>query len=91
MIEFLVPERGTQVADMTGQGEQLRTLEIRTDAGIVRVNTNLVSTRTRALAVVVEIEPNTSYQPLTPAGGDWTAESMRTHSGRINVTLTKEG
>ena len=46
-----------QQIDLTGRSSDLRYVEILTDAGIVRVNVNLVDTRTRARVVVVEAHP----------------------------------
>lgn len=90
-IVWDVPADGIQRAEMLGQGDKLRTLEIHTDAGIIRVNTNLENTQDRRPVVVVEIEPNTSYKAHTPAGGDWIMEWRNHFGGRLDVTLTKDG
>jgi hypothetical protein len=81
---FEVPAHGTQLVDMTGHGDSLRSLEIHTDAGIVRVNTNLEDTRTRVPVVVIEVEPKTD------AGGHWVT-SVRDRITRTDIRLTKDG
>lgn len=78
--------------DLTAPSDELTYVEILTPAGIVRVNTNLVNTRTLAPRVMVEIEANTSYRAHTEPGGDWVIElNHRTSDGRVDVTLTKDG
>jgi hypothetical protein len=51
-----------QQIDLTNPvGDKLIYVEILTDAGIVRVNTNLVNWRTRQPSVVIEVEPDTAH------------------------------
>jgi hypothetical protein len=85
-----VPEQGTHQIVMTGQGPALRTVEILTDAGIIRVNTNLVNVRTVQPSVVVEVEPNMARisRAHTEAGGDWDVEVTH-HGTRTDLTLTR--
>lgn len=83
--------------DLTGPSNILTYVEILTPAGIVRVNTNLVDTRTGVPAVVVEIERQVPYRPNTrygdahtPPAGEWEAEVREQFGGlRTDVTLTR--
>lgn len=75
--------------DMTGS--ECRYLEILTDAGIVRVNVGLVTTREARPNVTVEIEPNTSYARKTAPGGVWGMKVRDTFGGgRTDVSLTRQ-
>jgi hypothetical protein len=78
--------------DMTGQPGELKYVEVRTDAGIVRVNIGLVSVATGRPSVVVEVERNIASvdRRLTPGDGDWDAE-VREHplGNRTDVVLTR--
>lgn len=68
------PAAGLHQIDMTGHGTQLRMVEIHTDAGIIRVNTNLETVHApHAPVVTVEIEPNMQGAGIvkTEAGGHW--------------------
>jgi hypothetical protein len=86
VTDRLAPE---QVIDLTVTGDSLRYVEVLTPAGLVRVNVNLVNVRSRQAVVVVEVEPNTSYQRKTVPGGNWAA--VADHKGsRVDVTLTRE-
>ena len=83
--------------DLTGPSNILTYVEILTPAGIVRVNTNLVDTRTGAPVVVVEVErqvparPNTRYEGAhTPPTGEWKAEVREQFGGlRTDVRLIR--
>lgn len=77
-----------QKIDATAPGEHLSVVEVHTPGGIVRVNANLVNVRTGQPCVVVEVEPNTRYQPKTSGGGDWDID-VRDVGIRTDVTLTK--
>lgn len=78
----------SQRIDLTEPGSHLRYVEVRTPGGIVRVNTNLVDTRTGRPVVTVEVEPNSTYLPRT-AAEDWHV-SWREIGSRLDVTLTRE-
>lgn len=78
-----------QQVDLTAQHNHLTYVEILTPGGIVRVNTNLVDTRTGVPVVVVEVEPNTLYRPKTAPGGEWNVE-VRDRLDRFDVTLTRQ-
>ena len=77
-----------QRVDLTAPSDSLTYVEILTPAGIVRVNTNLVDTRTEAPVVVVEVEQNIAGRRMTIPGGDWDAE-VRDRTGRVDVRLTR--
>lgn len=77
----------TRQVDATLPGDRLAVVEVLTPAGIVRVNTNLVDTRTRQPVVVVEIEPNTEYHAKTAPGGDWEVEVQQGLISRVDVRL----
>ena len=87
-----------QQVDLTAPSESLTYVEVLTPGGIVRVNTNLVDTRTGAPVVVVEIErqvpyrPNTRYQEAhVPPSGEWAVEVDEQFGGlRTDITLTRE-
>ena len=92
MTETASTESGpVERIDLTSpSGGRLIYLEILTDAGIVRVNTNLVDTRTGQPCVVVEVEPNTAYRQWTAPGGDWETEIREPGIlSRTDVRLTK--
>lgn len=81
-----------QVIDLTADTESLRWAKILTPAGIVRVNTGLVDTRTGQPCVVVEIDRNAGSvsRVLTQPGGDWDL-TVRDHrlGTRTDITLTR--
>ena len=77
-----------QQIDLTAPSDSLTYVEVLTPAGIVRVNTNLIDTRTRRPVVVVEVEPNTTYRPKT-AAEDWHV-SWADRGSRFDVTLTRQ-
>jgi hypothetical protein len=66
-----------QRIDLTGFGGQLRYVEVVTDGGVVRVNVNLVDTRTRARVVAVEVEPARDWDALTSRRGDGTRAEVK--------------
>lgn len=78
--------------DLTGQHGELRYVEVRTDAGTVRVNVGMASMATGLPSVVVEVERNIASvgRRLTPGDGDWEAE-VREHAlgNRTDVVLTR--
>lgn len=76
-----------QVIDMTDPKGPVRCIEVRTPAGIVRVNVDLVVVRTGQSAVSVEIEANLPWKQVTEPGGRWDI-TQREHTGRgLEVTL----
>jgi hypothetical protein len=80
-----------QVIDLTGR-TAFEWAEVRTDAGIVRVNVGLVATQGGQPSVVVEVEPNAESAGVkrTPAGGDWAVEVQHHEArGRTDVTLRR--
>jgi len=82
-----------QRIDLTAPSDSATYVEVLTPAGIVRVNTNLVTTRTGQPCAVVEIEPNMANigRRMTEPGGEWDIE-VYDHGTRTDVTLTrKEG
>lgn len=72
----------TQV-DLTAPSDSLTYAEILTPAGIVRVNTNLMDTRTGRPVVVVEVEHKAS-------SGEWDIR-WGDHGSRFDVRLVKAG
>ena len=85
-------DRTLTTIDMTGQGEQLRMVEVHTDAGVIRVNTNLVTVHApHSPVVTVEIEPNMEGSGIvkTEAGGHWVTE-VHDRIGWTEIKLTKE-
>lgn len=79
-----------QVTDLTAEGS--RYAEVRTPAGIIRVNAGLVDGHSGKPAVTVEIEPNTSYRRVTGPGGEWgvAVTRMPPASSWGEVTLTRQ-
>lgn len=72
-------------------GGELRVLTVETDAGIVRVNANLVSTRTGRPVVIVEVHPIDGYGPAwSEAQGVWETDVVRGPGRRIDVKLTRQ-
>jgi xanthine/CO dehydrogenase XdhC/CoxF family maturation factor len=69
--------RPEQRIDLTGSGDQLRYVEVVTDGGTVRVNVNLVDTRTRTRAVVVEVEAAPDWDALTNSQGHGTRAEVQ--------------
>jgi hypothetical protein len=81
----------TEVAqvDLTAPSDSLTYAEIITPAGIVRVNTNLIDTRTGAPVVVIEITPEGMRSPRTAAEG-WDISVRDVGLGiRTDITLTR--
>jgi hypothetical protein len=66
-----------QQIDLTAPSGSLTYVEILTPAGIVRVNTNLVSVRTNQPAVVIEVEPDVAR---------W---NTSVNDSRAEITLTR--
>lgn len=81
------PER---VIDLTERGEQLRYVEIITRGGVIRVNTNLVTTQGGHDRVVVEVEPSTRDIPRSGDGGHWETIVHQAVS-RTDIVLTRHG
>jgi len=81
-----------QTIDLTDGGpwSEVRHLTIRTEAGIVRVNTRLVDTQTQQSVVTVEVEPNTTYSRKTAPGGSWSTSTREIYE-RTEVRLLREG
>lgn len=87
------------VFDMTGGDTPFRYIEIRTDAGIIRVNAGLVETQSflrdgaGRSVVSVEIEANAARYSIakTSPGGDWEITIPRGASPdyKAEVTLTR--
>lgn len=74
-----------------GRGGELRTLTVKTEAGIVRINTALRDTRTGRPVVVVEVEPIDGYGPAwAETQGVWETDVVRGPGRRIAVTLTRQ-
>jgi hypothetical protein len=74
-------------------GDGLVYAEILTEAGIIRVNVNLVKVFTGERRVVVEVEPNMSGigRLKTEPGGQWDIDTQD-HGTRTDLILTrKEG
>ena len=89
----------THQIDLTNPpGDGLVYAEILTEAGVIRVNVNLVNWRTDQRVVSVEIErqvperPNTCYKDAhTAPTGEWGIEIRRGLADlRTDVTLTRK-
>jgi len=68
-----------QVIDLTEQGQSLRYVEVLTEAGVVRVNVNLVNVITGARVVGVEVEPYPH----------WRTRTEERAGGRTDISLIK--
>jgi hypothetical protein len=77
-----------QVIDLTGGDTPFRYVEIRTDAGIIRVNAGLV-TGTEKSRVVVEVEPNTRHHRSGCGDGNWWVSHVQDKGSRYEVKITR--
>lgn len=82
--------------DLTAPSASLSYAEILTPAGLVRVNTGLVDTRTGRPVVTVEVErqipprPNTRFSGAhTAPSGEWSYEVRENLGMRVDVVLTR--
>lgn len=89
------PRKGTEAAgviDLTGGDTPFRYAEIRTDAGVIRVNAGLVTTyKPHLSSVVIEIEVNTPYRRSGSGEGNWWVSQVKGLPSRSEVRITREG
>lgn len=90
------PQRVKRI-DLTVPSDALTWVEILTPGGIVRVNTNLVTTQTGQPTVVVEVERQVPGRPgrfyagaHAEPSGEWGVDVVRFGDLRIDVVLTRE-
>lgn len=80
-----------QVIDMTDPRGPVRSAEIRTPAGIVRVHANVVVVRTGQQRVTVEIEANDARSPVAQGDGIWDVTTNHTVRGIVARLTRREG